>query len=116
MKQAVLLSIFSLFAITFVAAQQKEEDKVKFNLKNSSWLPKKYTVISYQPGETGNGTNVFYLFPGFSKSFTFKAGTKVYLADQKQVGVVMSGSRIDDGQPFRVITKEDNKKTIALPD
>jgi len=116
MKQAILFSIFGLFTITFVAAQEQKEDDVKFNLKNSSWLPKKYTIISYQPGQTGNGTNGFYLFPGFSKSFTFKAGTKIYLADQKQVGVVMSGARIDDGPPFRIITKEDNRKTIALPD
>jgi hypothetical protein len=116
MKQALLLSIFSLFIITSVPAQQKNEDKVKFNLKNNSWLPKKYTLISYEPGNTGNGTIGFYLFPGFSKSFTFMPGTKIYLADQKQVGVVMSGSRIDEGPPFRIITKEDNKKTFALPD
>jgi hypothetical protein len=116
MKRTILFSIFSLFISISVAAQQKDEGEIKFKLKNSSWLPKRYTVISYEPGQPGNGTNGFYLFPGFSKSFTFKAGTRIYVADQKQVGVVMSGARIDNDPPFRLITREDNNKTFALPD
>ncbi len=115
MKYILFLSILSLLMFTGYA-QDNDEGKVKISLKNSSWLPKKVTLVSYEPGETGNGTNGFMLLPGFSKSFTFKEGTKLYLADQKQVDVVMSGARIDECLPFRIITKEDKNKTIKLPE
>lgn len=68
---------------------------VTFKFKNSSIFPKKLTLISYTPGDGGNGTQGFWMWPGGTKEFSFKEGTKLYLANQKQVGVVMGGNRID---------------------
>ena len=41
-------------------------------------------------------------------------GTKLYLANQKQVDIVMGGKSIDNGKPFLVIKKEDDNKTFKF--
>jgi len=87
---------------------------VSFTLRNPSILPRKLTLISYQPGQAGNGTNGFMLAPKSSKSFTFPAGTKLYLADSEQVDIVMSGKRIDSGKPFLTVTTDDAGKSFNV--
>ena len=64
--------------------------------------------------QRGNGTSVFLLWSLSSKSSDFPVGTKLYLADTKQVDRVMSGQRIDDGAPFLVVTDALDGKSVNL--
>ncbi len=99
-----------------IAAAKKETgvEFVSFKLKNNSVLPAKLTLVSYRPDEQGNGTSSFVLIPYGTKSFSFPAGTKIYLADSEQVNTVMSGKKITDQPPFLVVKKEDSNKTINI--
>ena len=94
--------------------QQNKPSLISIKLKNNSLLPTKVTIISYQPNQTGNGTNGFFLFSYGSKSFSFPAGTKIYLASSKQVKTVMSGAKIDNQEPFLLIIKADAGKSFNL--
>jgi hypothetical protein len=94
--------------------QQAPQKLVKMTFKNSSWLPKKFSLISYAPGESGNSTYAYWLLPGFSKTITYSVGTKVYVSNQKQVNLVMSGKRIDNDTPFLIVKESDNDKIISL--
>ena len=112
-------TIFSIFAFAFLLclpamAQQETAGVVKFGIKNTSVFPKKITVVSYQPGAQGNGTQTAWIAPKSSKNFSFKEGTKVYLASSKQVDVVMSGQRIDNDPPFLVVKKDDDGKIFEF--
>ncbi len=109
------LFTLAFYFISFIAfAQQANADLITIKLKNSSWLPKKCTIISYSPGENGNGTQSYWLLPGGTKEWPFKEGTKLYLANQKQVDVVMSGKSIDNGQPFLIVSKNDKDKVFKF--
>ena len=115
MKKSILLTAICIMAISFsLLAQEQNNQKVKVIFKNGTWLPKNFTVITYTPGETGNGTNGYWLVPGFKKIVTYKVGTKVYLANQPQVNTVMSGKRIDNDTPFMIVKESDNDKVIYL--
>lgn len=87
---------------------------IAIKLRNPSLLPKKITLISYAPGETGNGTTGFMLAPKGTKSFTFPTGTRLYLADSEQVDIVMSGKRIDSGKPFLTVKTDDANKAFDV--
>ncbi|MEZ0484499.1 hypothetical protein [Fibrella aquatica] len=89
-------------------------DKITFVLHSTSLIPRKVTLISYEPGATGNGTTGFMIGPKGNKRFSFPAGTKLYIANSDQVDVVMSGKRIDAGKPFMVVKREDSGKVIDL--
>ena len=91
-----------------------DEGGVAFKLHNTSLLPRKITLISYAPGETGNGTYGFMMGMKGTKSVYFSVGTKLYIANSEQVDVVMSGKRIDGGKPFMIVKKEDAGKVIDL--
>lgn len=115
MKKSIFLTAICILAIAIaVLAQEQNYKTVKVIFKNGTWLPKKYTFISYSPGETGNGTTGYWLLPGVKKTITYKVGTKVYLANQPQVNVVMSGKRIDNDIPFMIVKESDNDKVISL--
>ena len=87
---------------------------VSFRLRNPSMLPRRTALISYAPGARGNGTTIFRLFSWASRKFEFPVGTKLYLADDKQVETVMSGRRIDDGPPFLTVSADDAGRVIDL--
>ena len=107
--------VFSALLMTqWVTAQAQEPKQISFYLKNVQLVPKKVTLISYSPNVTGNGTNGYILFPGIKKSVTYIVGTKLYLASSKQVGVVMSGNRIDNDKPFLVVSISDANKTFKV--
>lgn len=89
-------------------------NKIMFVLHNTSLVPRKVTLISYEPGATGNGTNGFMLGIKGNRTFSFPVGTKLFLANSEQVDVVMSGKRIDSGKPFLVVKKEDAGRVIDL--
>jgi hypothetical protein len=103
----VLLSLISF-------AQQGNDQLVNIKVKNSSWFPKKCTLISYTPGGEGNGTVSYWLLPLGTTELKYKDGTRLYLANQKQVNTVMSGSSIDNGKPFLTVKKEDNDQTFEF--
>ena len=114
MKPILLALLFiSGFTIT-LSAQREQTEVITVKLQNSSFLPKKVTIITYQPGNDGNETLQVTMMPKAKKKLTYREGTKVYLADSRQVGVVMSGKRIDDDKPFLVIKKEDAGKTFPF--
>lgn len=108
------LALSTLLITHWVNAQTQAPDLVTFYLKNVQLLPKKVTIISYSPSTTGNGTNGYILFPGIKKSVSYTVGTKLYLATSQQVGVVMSGNRIDKDKPFLVVSISDANKTFKV--
>ena len=55
-------------AKTQANAPQDANQKIKISLRNNSPLPRKYTIITYQPSDNGsNGTQGVVLMPTFSK-------------------------------------------------
>lgn len=113
MKKFLFAGLLLVVAVTVASAQQTDR-LVTIRIKNSSLLPRKITVISYQPGDTGNGTTGVLLLPVGTRKFKFKDGTKIYIATDEQVGTVMSGKRIDQDKPFLVVTKEKEGKSFEL--
>ena len=113
MKKTITTTI-ACCLFTVMTFAQKADNAITITLKNSSLLPKKCTIISYTPNETGNGTRGCMFTPLGTKKLTFAIGTKVYLANESQVGVVMSGKRIDTNKPFLVVKKEDNNQTFKF--
>ncbi len=113
MKQIIIAAVLCC-TTGFTFAQKNVAGLITVKLKNTSLLPKNVTVVSYQPGETGNGTNGIFLMPGTQKELQFKEGTKIYVATSKQVDTVMSGKRIDKSTPFLEVKKEDDNKVFKL--
>lgn len=115
MKKLNKILLFPLLIVLFFAlpsfAQNKKEIKIK--LRNNSFWFKKVALISYVPEETGNGTRIFTLLPGASSKQKFPIGTRIYIANDIQVGIVMSGDRLES-QPFLIVKAEDEGKVFRL--
>lgn len=99
---------------TIATVAQASSKTVTVKLHNPSLLPRKIALVSYEPGETGNGTSIFMMGPKGTKSFRFPVGTKLYTADNEQVDVVMSGKRLDSGKPFLIVKAEDAGKAFDV--
>ncbi len=114
-KQISIIAILVMFFASFSSgfAQEKADKIVTFKFKNNSLLPRKYTFITYAPNEKGNGTFGDFIVPNGTKEFKLSVGTKIYLADRKQVNVVMSGNQLS-GEPFYIVKLEDDGKVINL--
>lgn len=95
-------------------ASRKPVNLVSFRLHNTSLLPKRVSLISYAPGESGNGTQLFTMLPKGSRTFSFPAGTRLYLANSDQVDIVMSGKRIDTGKPFLTVQQGDAGRAFDI--
>jgi len=89
---------------------------ISFKIRNNSLLPHKYTLIGYNPAETGNWTNSFVLLPGAQRTYKCHIGTKIYQADSRQVGTVMGGGNIREDKPFIIVKAEDEGKSFGLND
>ncbi|HZH66809.1 MAG TPA: hypothetical protein VEY10_18110 [Flavisolibacter sp.] len=113
MKKVLFAVIIMTFVNTISNAQNSQTPSIKIKLKNSSLLPKRVTIITYQPGDSGNGTEQVTMLPKSKKELTYKEGTKIYLANSKQVDIVMSGRKIDQDKPFLVLKKGDAGKTFV---
>lgn len=87
---------------------------VAVRLRNNSLLFRKVALVSYEPGETGNGTSIFWLVPYGVTRRRFTAGTRLYLASNRQVETVMSGKRIDREAPFLEVRTDDEGQTFDL--
>lgn len=119
MKKIIFaICLFSLTGLGAQAQTNNTEQSVKkniiFKLKNSSLLPAKVTLISYQPGENENGTTGFMMGSYGTKLFKFPVGTKIYLANSKQVNTVMSGASIKDQPPFLTVKVGDEGKVFPI--
>ncbi len=108
---AILLIFFTSFSSVF--AQDKDNKTVTFKFKNNSILPHKYTFITYAPNSKENGTVGDFIIPNGTKEFKVVVGTKIYLADRKDVKVVMGGNKLT-GEPFFIVKLEDDGKVINL--
>ena len=102
------------FAIAFSSIAAFAQENISFKIKNNSFIPKKLVLISYSPGDAGNGTQGVWMWPKDTKSFEFKTGTKLYMANQKQVNLVMGGKRIDQQKPFLVVSLDVQNKVISF--
>lgn len=110
----VLTLVLTLMAHLAVAGG----DPQKWTLRNTSLLPKKVVVITYQPSEEGrNGATTVVLAPKSSRSFNLEVGTKVFLADGAQVDYVMSGSNLAarGDKPFAIVSADAKANRVALP-
>lgn len=112
MKKLFSISLIFFAGLLSVKAQENGK-KVTLTFINNSILPKKYTFVSYWPGNDSNATEGKLLAPFGKKTFTDVVGTQIYLADNKEISVVMSGKRIKS-KPFWVLKPSDNNKTINL--
>jgi hypothetical protein len=88
----------------------EQSDKVVVYLRNNSILPRKYTIIIYEPGSTYNSTNGFFLMPYAKKRFELKLGSKIYNANRKQVGIVMGGGSIRTDEPLVTVSEESGRE------
>ncbi len=114
-KQISIISILVIFFTSFstVLAQDKNDKMVGVKFKNNSILPRKYTFITYAPNSKENGTVGDMFIPFGMKELKVVVGTKIYLADRKQVKVVMGGNQLT-GEPFYIVKLEDDGKIINL--
>jgi hypothetical protein len=114
MKKNVLVIMMTLACTLSFSQEVKTYLKtVEITLYNNSVLPHKFSMISYAPDETGNGTRVKTFLPFGSMKIKFKVGTKLYLATQRETDVVMSGSKLT-GKPFKIIKEGDDKMRVNL--
>lgn len=109
---AVLIMVGGLFST--LLAQNEKSQNVKVRFRNNSIAFRKITIITYFPTEwAGNSTEGLVLAPYFSTVKKYAVGTKIYFADKKQVGIVMSGNKLNE-TPFMVIKAEDEGKTFNI--
>lgn len=94
--------------------QQDNQKSISFRVQNNSVLPHKYVFIGYEPARVGNWTNSVFLLPGAYHRFKCPVGTKIYRADEKQVGIVMGGGSIRKDEPFLTVKAEDAGKVFPL--
>ncbi len=106
----------ALLLLTGAMAQAQSSTGVSVDIfvKNDSWLPRKFTLIGYTPGEQGNWTNGFWLVPGGRKRYSLKVGTTIYLANRAQVGVVMGGGSLRSQPPLITVGAGDADKVFGL--
>lgn len=106
------------FGYVFTCQAQKntwtdKPNSVTIYLKNNSILPQKVTLVSYEPGQSNNGTSGFFLMPFASRKYTFTKGTKLYIAKRKQVDTVMGGGKLTT-EPFLTLKQEDDGKSFKI--
>jgi len=86
---------------------------VPFYVRNNSLLPRTITFIIYQPQLEGNNTRVKWFLPFQRMKFALPTQSKLYVATDAQVSLVMQGRRIDNDQPF--VTVKESIKNTTLP-
>jgi hypothetical protein len=89
-------------------------EKVPFYLKNNRAWPRRVTFIIYQPQQEGNNTRVKWFLPFQKVKFNLPPKSKIYLATESQVDIVMQGKRIDQDPPFIIVGENLKHKTLEL--
>jgi hypothetical protein len=113
-----LLFCLLLIGCTFFTAQAQNADTgqqgfARISLRNNSWWFRRFTIITYRPGERENSTFAFRLAPGTSRKFWLPVGTRVYNAAQSQVATVMSGLPLSD-KPMLTVAASDDGRILPL--
>ena len=72
------------------------------------------TLIWYSPLRFGNSTEQLMAAPGAQITRRYAVGTKLYLASEAETGIVMSGGRIDDQEPFLKVSLKSRKAVYPL--
>ena len=129
-KKAQIISVFLLLFLCFSGMEMKagpalmfnctgvrecKETTIEIKIRNPHWYPVQKTIIIYQPSTTGNQTREVWFWPLCKRSFSWEEGSSVYIADEKQVGKVMSGKNILSDKPFIVLSDCLNGQTFTLP-
>jgi hypothetical protein len=114
MKKFTFLMAVLLLSLNTLFAGEPQNENMKIYLKNRSILPKKVALISYTPGIQGNATRIFVLMPFSRKKYEFKIGTKLYLVNNKQVDVVMSGRSLLNDPEFLLVKESDAGKSFVV--
>lgn len=91
-----------------------DSSRIEYYLKNNSILPKKRTFIIYQPHQEGNSTLVKWFLPFQKINFDLPFKSKIYMATDAQVDIVMEGKRIDSDKPFVSVEMDMNNLTLEL--
>ncbi len=71
-------------------------------------------MITYSPEYAGNSTNSFFMLPGAAKKISLSENSKVYFANNRQIGIVMSGESIDEEKPDFIIHESDEGKVLKV--
>ncbi len=111
---ALLLFAVVSHAQSTSAESPSQGDLVSFKVRNNSILGHRYALIGYEPDVVGNWTNIFFLLPGLSRKYQCPVGTKIYRANDQQVGTVMGGGSIRNDKPFLMVKAEDTGKVFRL--
>ena len=88
--------------------------KVPIYLENNAQAAKQVTLIWYSPFRFGNSTEQVRLEAGAQIQRKYAVGTKLYVASEEQVGLVMGGGRIDEEVPFLKIRSKYRNKSYPL--
>ena len=90
-------------------------DDVKLRFKNDYEDVYHLSLIIFTPDGKGQ-TRVSNVDPKSSKEYDFPVGTEIYVADNKQEEFAMKGNDIrkTNAQPWLVVSKTDNNRTILL--
>lgn len=81
---------------------------------NNSLLPHRYALIGYEPGNSANWTEIFWLMPGASRHYRLPLGSTVYRANNRQVGTVMGGGSLRNEPPFITLKAADAGRRFRL--
>ena len=89
-------------------------ETVQFSLKNNSLFPKKVILIIYRPDQLGNQTWMPFFLPFAKRKFELPVGSKVFVASEQQVDIVMSGASIQNDTPLVLVSARTANKTVKL--
>jgi hypothetical protein len=110
--------ICGLLTSTLMASAQKQDTTALVTLAfvNNSDSVYQLALLAYLPNSTENKTFVSQMAPRSKKTYTFPAGTQLYLANAEQVSFNMSGNNIQKrgDKPTLVVRNEDKGRTIKL--
>lgn len=101
------------FLILISATVFGQNSNIKIKFKNNSYLPHRYTFVIYKANQKTNATIGKFLGPNTIVIFELTEGSKVYLADSKDVDMVMSGNVLE-GPPFYIVSKSSSNKIVNL--
>jgi hypothetical protein len=112
----LLLFIFLSFSFGVFAQEVTPAKKIVIRLENNSIRIYKLALLSFEPGQEGNGTRVSSMLPYTVKEYTFPEGTALYFGNEEQVNFTMSGKNIYQrgDKPNLIVKATDAGKTFQL--
>jgi hypothetical protein len=93
MKLLILAGILIFYFANGVQNMAPEKN-IKIKLQNNSASIYKLALISFAPGQEGNGTRISTMLPFMIKEYSFPVGTALFFANKEQVNFTMSGKNV----------------------